>query len=275
MIVISDSPYPLIKYHVTKNNIEDRKLIFLQTKSVKDITDCLLESVSYLDNGDLVLNTFIILYEGSNNLPINIKQGKNNITYIVFTNKDLYKNHTNNEQLNCLELSPLQYQHEISFMSALFETKAWDYYWSEYCVKKFQSNPVKWYNESKHLLFLFSEKGNKKFSISDIDILYGKITNHSTNYLFNMFGPNSKEWLTLLNEQELFLLFIKGQNYKSEIEKSIEKYKPDILESYFFFKDSFLKGRLRLKDSVIILDYVIHNFDLFTRNQIYNLFYLH
>ena len=77
MIIISDSPYPLIKYHVIKNNIEDRKLIFLQTKSVKDITDCLLEGVSYLDNGELVVNTFVILYEGSNNLPLNIKQSKN------------------------------------------------------------------------------------------------------------------------------------------------------------------------------------------------------
>lgn len=274
MIIISDSPYPLIKYHVIKNNIEDRKLIFLQTKSVKDITDCLLEGVSYLDSGELVANTFVILYEGSNNLPLNIKQSKSNITYIVFSNKDLYNAHLNNEQLQSLHLSPLQYQHEITFITPLFEIKAWEYFWSEYCVNKFQSNPVKWYNESKHLLFLFSERENKKFSILDIDLLYGKITNHSTNYLFNMFGPNSKKWLILLNEQELFLLFIKGPTYKSEIQKSIEKYKPDILESYFFFKDSFLKGRLRLKDSVLILDYVIHNFDLLTQNQIYNLFYL-
>lgn len=275
MILVSNTSYSLVKYHVTKNNLENRNLKFLVTDSIKDITDCLLECIDYDEEGNLVLSSYIIYYEGNKSLPLKLDQNKNNLTYIVFKDLNVFKQCKLNKCLTELKLNALQYQHEIIFVEAILETNAWPYFWSEYCVSKFKSNPLKWYNEVRYLMLLFSERDNKKFSIQDLDFIYNKITDKSKQYLFNMYSINSKQYLLSLNNNELFLLFIKGEKYKSEVQRSLELHNPKFLIILFIFKDAFFKGRIRLKEGVLLFDFIIKNFDTLTKKQIYNLFNLY
>lgn len=275
MILISNSSYALVKYHVAKNNLENRAIKFLVTNSIKEITDILLECITYNSEGDLILSSYVIYYEGEKPLPPFLKQNKNNLTYIVFKSLDLFEATKSIEGIKVLKLSPLQYQHEISFVENILEPNAWPYFWSEYCVGKFKSNPLKWYNEVRYLMFLFAERGNKKFSIQDLDFIFNKITDKSKNYLFNMYTPFSKQYLLKLNNNELFLLFIKGEKYKSEVHKNLELNKPELLIVLMLFKSSFYKSRIRLQEGVILFDYVIKHFNELTLKQIYNLFNLY
>lgn len=275
MILVSDASYALVKYHVIKNNLENRSIKFLVTNSIKEITDILLECIAYNDEGELILSGYIIYYEGSQCLPLQVKQNKNNLTYIVFKNLDCFEKSKNIEKVTELKLSPLQYQHEIKFVESILEPNAWPYFWSEYCVGKFKSNPLKWYNEVRYLMFLFAEKGNKKFSIQDLDFIFNKITDKSKDYLFNMYTPLSKQYLLKLNNNELFLLFIKGEKYKSEVQKSLEFHRLELVPVLILLKTSFYKGRIRLQEAVILFDYILKHFNELNFKQIYHLFNLY
>lgn len=275
MILVSNSSYALIKYHVIKNNLENRSIKFLVTNSIKEITDILLECITYNQDGDLILSSYVVYYEGTQCLPLSLKQNKNNLTYIVFKNLDCFEKSKNIKEVTELKLSPLQYQHEINFVESILEPNAWPYFWSEYCVGKFKSNPLKWYNEVRYLMFLFAERGNKKFSIQDLDFIFNKITDKSKKYLFNMYSPSSKQYLLKLNNNELFLLFIKGEKYKSEVQKSLEFHRPELLYVLIILKTSFYKGRIRLQEAVILFDYILKHFNELSFNQIYNLFNLY
>jgi hypothetical protein len=153
----------------------------------------------------------------------------------------------------------LQYKHNIEYAKSILTVETFDYFWSEYCVKKFNSNPVKWDLELRRLLFVFTENNKQKLTIEDIDILYNKVSDFGLQYLQHMFTSSSTLYLNKVKKEDLFILFIKGPKLKSSVLRSIELHNQNALFSYMCFKESFYKGYIKLTEGVYILDYLIKN----------------
>lgn len=274
MLIITSCPFGLLKYHIKVNNVDQRNIYTSSTSNLLDITNTLLNSVTYCPDGQLALTTYIIYYTGKQILPSTFKQNKENKTYLLIENNDVYSDFKKLNKTQELLLDPIQYQHEVQCVSSILEKNVWPYFWSEYCIKKFNSNPVKWQNELKYLLFLYSQRSEQKFSKQDLDFLYHKVTDNGKTYLRNMYGPNSKTFLSYLTPNELFILFVRGENYKSEVQKSIEMAAPDCLFSYMCFKEAFYRSTIRLEEGIIILDFILKNSSKLHELEIYNLFNL-
>jgi len=274
MLIISNSPFNLVKYHILNTNVEQKLLSFSTTNSLLHISNTLLNSVSYDSLGELNMTIYIVNYEGEEILKKEYRQNKNNKTYLIIKNTKVYKRFLELEGVTEFSLCPLQYQHEILCVSSILDIDAWPYFWSEYCIKKFNSNPTKWKNEVRYLFFLYQERGNKKFSIPDLDFLYNKTSDASKTYLLNMYATDSKKYLLHINTTDLFLLFIRGPHNNSQVFKSLETYAPQLLLYYMIFKDAFYKGKIRIQEAVFIFDYVVHNYSNLTVSTVRNLFNL-
>lgn len=259
MLIISDLPLGLVKYHVTKNLEKDIVLKIEYITNIKEVEDILLEGVSYNKEGELCQTVYIILYSGDNTLNINYTQSKNNTTYLLVKNVSTYKKFFTSKKAIKLNLTAQQYKHEISFVEGLLTKEAFDYFWSEYCINKFNSNPFKWQLEVRHLLFLFKENKNMLLTIQDLDRIYRNVSDRSNNYLKYMFTEKSFLYLKQLKPEDYFLLFIKGHNMKAPVLKNIELNKPIFLFVYMCFKESFYKGYIRLSEGVFILNYIINS----------------
>lgn len=259
MLIISDLSLGLVKYHVTKNLDKDVILKIEYVKTVNDIENTLLEGISYNKNGELCRTVYILLYTGDNIPNIHYEQNKNNTTYLLVTNLKLYKNFFINDRAIKLNLTAQQYKYEISFVEGLLTKEAFDYFWSEYCIDKFNSNPFKWQLEVRHLLFVYKENNNMLLTVSDLDCLYNNISNRANDYLIRMFTKDSFNYLRRLKKEDLFLLFIKGPKLKSPVLKNVEFYKPEFLFAYMCFKESFYKGFIRLSEGVFIFNYIINS----------------
>ena len=154
------------------------------------------------------------------------------------------------------------------------EPEAWPYFWSEYCIGKFKSNSVKWYNESRYLLFLYKNRGEVKLNCNDLDFLYHKVSNTAKDYLRTMYTQEGKSNILKMTNNELFITFIRGHKIKSPVQKNIEQYKPSLLLCYMIMKEAFYAGTIRLKEAAIIFDYLLNKQEQKTVSQIRNLFNL-
>lgn len=259
MLIITEAPVGLVKYHVKTNNEQGRIIKNIKALCLKELQEALLEGIAYDNEGELSPITYVINYVCALALKENFKQDNNNITYLIVKDIKSYLHLKNKDKVKFLNLNATQYQHEIKFLKGIMEPSAWPYFWSEYCVGKFKSNPVKWYNESRHLLFLYKERNQKKFSCEDLDFIYHKVSDNSKKYLRNMYSINSKEYILKMTSNELFILFIRSPTIKSVVEKSLEQYKPEMLEVYMLMKEAFYKAKIRLKEGVIIFDYLMNN----------------
>lgn len=273
MLIITDSNYNLIKYHINTIN-EDSIIKVFNTNNLTEVKDRLLESVDYDSEGNLCSIIYIIVYTGNQILHKDFKQSKHNKTYIVVENIKLYKDLISQDNVLYLELNPIQYQHTIQSIVGIFEPNAWPYFWSEYCIKRFKSNPYKWYNESRRCLFEYIERGKKPLTCKDLDDIYQKITNKTYTYLRNMYTYKSKKIILDMTEQELFTTFIRGENKVSLVEKNIEQYRKEFLYIYIIMKEAFYKGVIKLRDAIIIFDYLINKETPKTIKQIRYLFNL-
>jgi len=274
MLVITDAPIGLVKYHVKKNNEDGRIIKTIRSSCLRELQQPLLERVDYDDDGELTPVTYIIDYICALPLSEDFKQDANNNTYLIVEDIKPYKHLRGKSNVKFLNLPPIQYQHEVQFLAGIMEPDAWHYFWSEYCVGKFKSNPVKWYNESRYLLFLYKERGQKKFSCEDLDFLYHKVTNAAKDYLRTMYTDKGKHNISRMTPNELFVTFIRSPKIKSAVQKSLEQYKPEMLTTYMMMKEAFYRAKIRLTEAVIIFDYLINKETTKTTTEIRNLFNL-
>lgn len=274
MLIITDAPIGLVKYHVKNNNDEGRIVKSIRSRSLGELSAPLLEGIDYDDDGELTPVTYIIDYTCALALKEDFKQDANNITYLVVEAIKPYSHLRGREDVKFLNLAPTQYQHEVQYLGAVMEPDAWPYFWSEYCVGKFKSNPVKWYNEGRYLLFVFRERGKVKFSKQDLDFLYHKVTDTAKEYLRTMYTEEGKKHILAMAPNELFITFIRGPKWRSEVQKSLEKYKPEALTMYMIMKEAFYKAKIRLSEAVIIFDYLLNKETTKTTTEIRNLFNL-
>jgi len=275
MLLITDAPIGLVKYHVKVNNEEGRIIKTIRSSNLKELQAPLLEGVDYNDEGELVPITYIIDYSCAIALDKNFKQDANNKTYLVVQDLKPYKHLRTRKEVKFLnDLSPTQYQHLVQGLAAVMEPNAWSYFWSQYCIGKFKSNPVKWYNEGRYLLFLFKERGHKKFSCEDLDFLYHKVTDTAKEYLRTMYTDKGRHSIRLMTPNELFVTFIRSPRIKSPVQKSLEQYKPEMLTAYMIMKEAFYTAKIRLSEAVVIFDYLLNKESNKTITEIRNLFNL-
>lgn len=273
MLIITDASLGLVKHHVKQNNEDGRIIKCIRSSCFKDTAEALLLGVDYDEEGELTPVTCIVEHTGAQIITKDYKQDANNKTYLVVPEAHVYS-HLRSKEVKHLSLTPSQYQHEVLWMSALMEPDAWPYFWSEYCIGKFRSNPVKWYNEGRYLLFLFKERDKKKFSREDLDFLYHKVTDTAKDYLRHMYTENAKSYILKMSVNELFITFIRGPKYKSSVQKSLEELRPEMLTAYMIMKEAFYKAKIRLTEAVIIFDYLLNKETKKDTTQIRNLFNL-
>lgn len=270
MLIITDTPFPLIKYHVAYTNNEGRKIKILRSSNLEEVKSALLESVDYSDEGIVIPITYIIYYEGTKVLKKDFQQASNNKTYLVVKSLKPYRSLKDKVTLMTLPLT--QYQNDIAILQAIMTPECWDYYWNEYCVGRFKASPYKCYNEARYLLFLYEQKGKKKFTCEDIDSIYNKVSDKARRYTDYMYSKEGKEIILSMTTSELFLLFVRGKSHKSTVETAIERTKPNCIVAYCIFKEAFFATKLRLREAVLILHYILNVDTPLTTYQIRKLF---
>lgn len=269
MLIITDTPFELMKYHIINTNNEDRKVKILRSSDLEEVKSALLDSVDYEDE-QLVSVLYIIYYEGTKILDKDFVQDKNNKTYLIVKSLNKYNHLKDSATLFTLPLT--QYQNSVSILQALLTADAWEYFWKEYCVKRFKASPHKCYNEAMRLLILFKQRGNKKLTIEDIDDIYNNVSTSSREYLNFVFSPKGKEIILTMNNSEMFLLFVRGKTHKAPVQTVIENVKPQCVYAYSIFKEAFFEARIGLREGILILDYILNKETLTTTKEILNLF---
>ena len=285
MLYLTTSPTNLVKYHLAETRpagIKDMMLI--STDKLTIVTDCLIESVLIREN-NLVPCSYLIEYTGKKSFK-NFKQSSYNTVYLVVQPNaaddwnQLIKKDLKN-RVRIFNVEPQRYYYLLNDLVSILDKSAIDYFWSEYCIGQFKSNPYKWYNEIEYLKSLhYSKASSNLFNKEDIDCIYQKVSDNIRPYLQNIFSSKSKEYILNMNNSELFVIFIgsinnKSFNRKALIEDYLYKLNKDFLEVYMIFKQSFMDGRIRLLEGVIIFDYLINNHKQeLTTSKIKNLFKL-
>lgn len=273
MLIITSNPFSLIKYHVKNENSSVINIIY--TSDIKDITDALIQSVVYTKQGDLITPFFIIKYEGNKSFK-DFNHSKNTLVYLVVENIKLWSHFDNKKYINkvkFLDINPSQYKYVIDGIEAILEPSAVSYFWSEYCIKRFNSNPSKWYNEVRFLLCKYTEH-KKKFTCTDLDFIYNKVSDIAKEYIKYAYTNKSKEYIKQMTDSELFTIFVGPIGRKSLFFYSIEKYKPEFLNTYMVFKEAVMSAKIRVREAVYILDYLINEETNKTIIEISNLFNL-
>lgn len=274
MLIITDKSLGLVKYHVEKNTSDENIVITKSLNNIQEVEDLLLESISYNKEGELCKVIYIILYTGNKSLSLNYDQSKNNNLYLIVENINIYKQFFIKEKAIQLNVTVNTYKYLIEYAKGLLTVEAFDYFWREFCIKKFKSNPRKWELELQHLLFIFVKNNKVKLTTNDLDFLYNKTNNNIELYLKHMFTSSSTYYLSNVKKEDLFLLFIRTSNFKPPVLKYIELHNKQFLYSYMCFKESFLKGYIRLTEGVFLLDFIINNKEFIDYKYVRNLFKL-
>ena len=254
MINITDSPIALLKYHI-KQTTKDKKIFLTSTSSLQELKDCLLHSVAY-EGVELLPVLYIIVYTGKA-IPDNLLQAENNTAYIRVDKPSNWKSKFKKDKnVQVINIDPSIYQHELKVLNFILTPKAYQYYWEYYCLERFKSSPIKWYNEVKYLTFLYKEKG-EKFTCEDLDLIYNKVSDIVKPYLQNVFTSKGKEYILQMSNKEKFVVFIGVR--KSLIESIILKQDPESMMAYLIFREAFDSASIRLDEGIVILDFILNN----------------
>lgn len=266
MINITDTPIALLKYHISQT-VNDKKIFIIYTKKEKEVRDCLLHSVDYVEE-ELWPVLYIIKYTGSSTIR-NLLQSESNTAYICVDKTSVWKkDYKKSNIVKFISINPELYEHNLELLKYIMTPEAYKYYWNEYCLERFKCSPIKWYNEARYLTFLYKEK-EEKFSIQDIDIIYNKVSDTVKPYLQNVFTSEGKNYIMSMSNKEKFVVFIGVR--KALIESIITKQKPELLLSYLLFREAFELGTIRLDEGVIILDHILNN-NIYSVNKVKYLF---
>lgn len=265
MLKITSTPFSLVQWHLKETSSEVDYIKVIHTNSIQEVKDCLLESVEYDNEGALVPSFYLISYTGSSVLQ-NIIQSEYNTTYLVVKDIKKWKKLSstkwnlkkNDGKVKFFDIKPLQYQNVVAPVQGMMDASTFSYFWTNYCIGQFNSNPYKWYNESSRLLFEYIERGKVPFTKEDLDCFYGKVSDVVKPYLRNIFSPKSKEYINQMTNNEMFTIFVGTPYRKGLIEKYIQDLKPNLMPAYMLFKESFFNGSIRLSEGVFILDYILN-----------------
>jgi len=274
MLIITNNPFNLIKYHV-KENLDGSILKVVYTSCYRDITDALIESVTYNDEGDLALPCFVIKYTGKENFKEFEASSNTNVYLVVddLKNWSHFKSKEFKSKVKFLDVKPSQYKYLITGVEAVLEPGTVSYFWSEYCIKKFDSSPQKWYNEVRYLMCRFAET-KTRFSASDLDCIYNKVSDTAKEYLKYIYTVKGKEYIKQMTANEKFMVFVAPIGRKSLFFRSIERNKPGFLCTYMIFKEAVMAAKIRIQEAVYILDYLLNKETTKTITEIRNLFNL-
>lgn len=270
MLHLTQSPFNLVKYHLSKDNPDAHQIIIKRTDSLQEVKDLLLEGVAYDEEGELVPSSYLIYYTGVSVIK-DLKIHTHNTTHLVVTQISKWKHLKKNKNVKFFEVKPSQYAYTIQGVEAILTKDAQRHFWSQYCIGKFNSNPYKWYNEVRYLFAIY-QTSRKKFNVNDLDCLYNSVSDSIKPYLKNIFTPKGKEYILQMTNKELFVIFIGGGNRRALIENYIKKVKPEFLYIYMIFVEAFRAGHIRLLDGVIILDYLLNKENIRELNEVCNLF---
>ena len=270
MLHLTQSPFNLVKYHLSKDNADAHRIVIKRTDNLQELKDLLLEGIAYDEEGELIPSFYLIYYTG-NVIIKDLKIHTLNTTYLVVTQVAKWKHLKNNKNVKFFEVKSSQYAYTIQGVEGILTKDAQRHFWSQYCIGKFNSNPYKWYNEVNYL-FVIYQISQRKFNVTDLDCLYNSISDSIKPYLKNIFTPKGKEYILQMTQKELFVIFIGGGNRKALIENYIKKVKPDFLYVYMLFVEAFHKGTIRLLEGVIILDYLLNKENIRELNKVCNLF---
>lgn len=254
MINITNTPIGLLKYHINKT-VDDHVVYVITTNSKEELKDCLLQSIAY-KGMEIWPVLYIINYTGRDVVE-GLLQSENNTAYIVVPKVNAWsKIYKKKEGFKFITIDPKLYEHNLEVLKYILTPKAYIYYWEYYCLERFNSNPFKWYNEVMYLTFLYKEKGSK-FNCEDIDIIYNKVSNTVELYLENILSDNSKSYILNMSNRELFVTFIGIR--KSLIESKILSLCPEKMMAFNIMRESFLLGKIRLGEAVVVLDFILKN----------------
>lgn len=274
MLIITDKPLGLVRYHV-EQNINDESIVLTKlVNTIQELEDLLLENITYNEYGELCKVVYVVLYSGSNLLSLEFNQSKTNNLYLIVKDISLYKPFFLKKKAIELNVAVNTYKYLIEYAKSILTVDAFDYFWRDFCIKKFRSNPQKWQLELQHLLLIFVKNNKIKLTVGDLDFLYNKTNKNIELYLKHMFTSSSTYYLNKLKKEDLFLLFLRTSNFKPPVLKCIELHDKQLLYSYMCFKESFLRGYIRLTEGVFLLDFVIKNNEFIDYKYVRNLFKL-
>jgi hypothetical protein len=275
MLNITNSPFNLVKYHLSRDAVSYKNLLCKKrVDDIEELKELLLESVNYSEQG-LVPFQSLIYYTGTKVLPDNYIQSEYNNMYLVVEKIEKwnkFKGREFREKIKFFNVNPLQYQHMLNGLKGSMEPSSFAYFWSEYCIGKFNSNPYKWYNEARYLLCLFSTT-RKLYTKEDLDCLYNNLSDLVKPYLRNIFSPKGKQYILQMSTNDKYVVFVGSK--KSIVQSYIERLKPSKLEAYMIFREAFIERKIRLEEGVIILDYLLNKKEELESSKIRNLFGIH
>lgn len=185
-----------------------------------------------------------------------VLQSEHNTTYLVVQKIKPWKQLKSNK-VQFFSVKPSQYQHIVDVLKGVMEPAVFSYYWSEYCVDRFASNPYRWYNEVRYLIYLYQQK-QAVFTKQDLDVIYNRISSNVTPYLSNIFTPEGRKYIARMTTKEMMTIFVGIGNRHPLIESYIAKLHPEKLHALYMFRQSFWDARVRLRDGIYILDYVLN-----------------
>ena len=227
----------------------------IRTSNLKEIREALLESVIIDEEGELCPRYNLIYFTGTGGLS-EVIQSEHNTTYLVVNELKSWR-HLKSKKVSFFSVKPSQYQHIVEVLRGVMEPAIFSYYWSEYCVDRFASNPYRWYNEVRYLMYLYQQK-QAVFTRQDLDVIYNRISSNIVPYLSNVFTPEGRKYIAKMTNKEMMTIFVGGGNKKGLIESIIVKLHPEKLHAYYMFKQSFWDARVRLHEGAYLLDYVLN-----------------
>lgn len=276
MLIISDSPFSLVEYYINDSIREEyniEKLNKVIANSIEELRETLMTGVSYNKEGELIPSFYLILFRSSS-IPTCLEKDKYNTSFIVLENsKQLHKwkKLFNKEEMKHIKddtkfvtLSPSFYESLIYPLKDILSEEAYSFFWNEYCLNKYHSNPYKWKNQLELIsTSYFSSTEYKNSTLYSIDNLkevlegqnYRKGISDSKFCSF-LFTRQSVEHFYLLQQSQLFPLFIKGKQ-KSLVEQGILLYYPDCYYLYQMFLESFYTGVVQLREAAYILTFLL------------------
>lgn len=271
MIIITDNSFNFIKYHVVSTNVFKESIFINFATTQEEVTELITDSILYSKEGDMLYATFIIKYKGPclNLNKLNDSLNVNAKLYLIVEDDRLYKEYkpnsftrvgkerTNNSNIMFLRLPKDQYEHNITFVKSFLDPNAYNYFWQHLCLNIFNNDPYKIYNEALYLQTFC--KDDIKLSIDKLKEFYSvhkpSIKQYTDN--INKYKVGLKILKTYSNN-ELYLFFIKGKEYKAPIESFINQRYSDYMYLYQIFKESFFNNSIRINESVFLFHYCLN-----------------
>lgn len=201
MIYVTKANWNLLVYHLYRTY--GKKPLTIKEATEKDV----LRTISTM--GEVTwegIEDYVCLLEYKyNSIPDLSNHSQFNNTYIHVS-----EGIENWEGCIMLLLDPTLYKPPAIVMRGLFTEEAEDYFWKDLCLKRFKSNPFKWYTELNSLIV------NKKepYTINHLKELYDvKASNTIVKFLIKLGTPEAFDILERITDCDLWIMLM-GAEFK-------------------------------------------------------------